>query len=114
MRTWHFLASALSLISLTTLNAEQPFDFASTPGKLPKNVLPEEYTVRIVPNIEKRSFTGSESVKLNVREPVKQLVLNALEIKVGKASIDGKAVATSAIKLDEKEQTLTVTSELAA
>src|SRR6476646_4328607 len=109
MRTWQFLTSALWLISLTTLNAETPFDFASPPGKLPKNVLPEEYTVRFVPNIEKHSFTGSETVKLNVREPVKQLVLNALEIKIGKASVDGKAVATSAIKLDEKEQTLTIT-----
>lgn len=113
MRSSQFLATALSLISLATLNAEKPFDFASTPGKLPKNVLPEEYTIRIVPNLEKHSFTGSETVKLNVREPVKQLVLNALEIKINKASIDGKAVDVSAIKLDEKEQTVTIAAELA-
>lgn len=113
MRSSQFLATALSLISLATLNAEKPFDFASTPGKLPKNVLPEEYTIRIVPNLEKHSFTGSETVKLNVREPVKQLVLNALEIKINKASIDGKAVDVSAIKLDEKEQTVRIAAELA-
>jgi aminopeptidase N len=94
--------------------AEKPFDFASTPGKLPKQVVPEEYAVRIVPDIEKRSFAGSETVKLNVREPVKQVVLNALDIKISKATIDGKPIATSAIRLDEKEQTLTLATELAA
>ncbi|MEY2580116.1 MAG: hypothetical protein QOI49_2940 [Verrucomicrobiota bacterium] len=96
-----------------TLTAEKPFDFASTPGKLPKQVVPEEYAVRIVPDIAKRTFIGSETVKLNVREPVKQIVLNALEIKISKAAIDGKTIAAAAIKLDEKEQTLTLAAELA-
>src|SRR5213079_2458008 len=83
-------AVALSLMPLTTLTAEKPFDFASTPGKLPKQIVPEEYAVRIMPDIAKRTFTGSESVKLNVHEAVKQIVLNALEIKISKAAIDGK------------------------
>jgi aminopeptidase N len=107
-------AFALSLMTITTLPAEKPFEFASTPGKLPKQVVPEEYAVRIVPDIERRSFAGSETVKLNVREPVKQIVLNALEITISKATIDGKPIAASAIKLDEKQQTLTLATELAA
>src|SRR5947207_2755661 len=106
-------AAALSLMPFTILTAEKPFDFASTPGKLPKQIVPEEYAVRIVPDIATRTFTGSESVKLNVREAVKQIVLNALEIKISKATIDGKPIAASAIKLDEKEQTLTLVAELA-
>jgi aminopeptidase N len=101
-------------MTLTNLNAEKPFDFASTPGKLPKQVVPLEYAIRIAPDIPKRTFTGAETVKLNVREPVKQLVLNALEIKIGKAAIDGKSIPASAIKLDEKQQTLTLATEVAA
>ena len=100
-------------MTITTLTAEKPFDFASTPGKLPKQVVPEDYSIRIVPDIEKRTFAGSETVKLNVREPAKQLVLNALEIKINKAIIDGKSIATSAIRLDEKQQTLTLVGRLA-
>ncbi|MEY2547645.1 MAG: hypothetical protein QOD64_227, partial [Verrucomicrobiota bacterium] len=96
------------------VSAEKPFDFASTPGKLPKNVVPEEYAIRIMPDIDKRTFTGSETIKLTAREGVKQLVLNALEIKINKASIDGNAVPAAAIKLDEKQQTLTITGEVAA
>ena len=100
--------AAFALVSITTLNAEKPFDFAATPGKLPKQVVPEEYAVRIAPDIEKRTFAGSETVKLNVREPVRQLVLNALEIKITKAALDGKVIPDSAIKLDPAQQTLTL------
>jgi aminopeptidase N len=107
-------ALALSLLTFTTLKAEKPFDFASTPGKLPKQVVPEEYAIHLTPDLERKKFSGSETVKLNVREPVKQLVLNALEIKISKAAVDGKAIPASAIKLDEKEQTLTIAAELAA
>jgi aminopeptidase N len=111
-----FLAfvSALWLITITNLMAEKPFDFASAPGKLPKQLVPEEYAIRITPNVAKKTFTGSETVKLDAREPVKQIVLNALEIKVSKAMVDGKPVATSAIKLNAKEETLTIAAELAA
>src|SRR5205085_11273259 len=107
-------AFALSLMTISTLTAEKPFDFAGTPGKLPKQIVPEEYAIRIVPNIENRTFAGSGTVKLNARTPVKRIVLNALEIKISKATIDGKPIAASAIKLDEKQQTLTLGMELAA
>jgi aminopeptidase N len=113
MRVSIFLC-VFSLMIATTLTAEKPFDFASTPGKLPKQVVPEEYAIRITPDIAKRTFSGSETIKLNARESVKQLVLNALEIKISKASIDGKTVPASAIKLDDKQETLTIGANLAA
>ena len=108
--------AALPLLFVTTLNAEKPFDFATTPGKLPKQVVPEEYAIRIAPDVAKRTFTGTETVKVNVRESVRQLVLNALELQITNVSLDGKALPASAIKLDPKEQTLTLAlaSELPA
>jgi aminopeptidase N len=110
---------SLSLISLTfaaSMSAEKPFDFENTPGKLPKQVVPIEYAIRIVPDIDKLTFAGTETVKLKVRAPARQLVLNALELQVTKASIDGNDLAPSAIKIDEKNQLLTTAlpSELAA
>jgi aminopeptidase N len=106
--------SALLFMTASTLTAEKPFDFASTPGKLPKNVVPEEYAIRITPDIEKRTFSGSETIKVTAREAVKQLVLNVLELKISKASIDGKAVQASSIKVDEKQETLTIVADIAA
>ena len=94
---------------------EKPFNFNETPGKLPKEVVPTEYAIRIVPNIDNFTFAGSETVKLNVRSPVHQLVLNALELKIEAASVDGKELPLSAIKIDNENELLTLTlpSELA-
>ena len=98
------------------MDAEKPFQFATTPGKLPKEVLPVEYSVRIVPNIDKFTFTGTETVKLSVRSPVRQLVLNSLELKITDASLDGKVLPKSAIKTDKKNELLILAlpSEFAA
>ena len=95
---------------------EKPFNFNETPGKLPKEVVPTEYAIRIVPNLDNFTFAGSESVKLNVRSPVHQLVLNGLELKIEAASVDGKELPLSAIKTDNEKELLTLTlpSELAA
>src|SRR2546423_13744071 len=108
------IAFALWLATMTPSTAEKPFDFASTPGKLPKNVVPQEYAIRIAPDIEKRTFSGSEMIKINASEPVKQLVLNAGEIKISKATIDGKTIPAAAIKTDEKEETLTLSADVDA
>ena len=99
---------ALSFNFLARASAEKPFDFAGTPGKLSKQVVPEEYAVRITPDLKKFTFTGAETIKLDVRKPVRELVLNAVEIAVASASLDDKAVAKSGIKLNSKEETLTI------
>ena len=122
-----FFAGLFCIILRPDMNAEKPFNFEDTPGKLPKEVAPIEYSVRIVPSIDKSAsrtdssrgeftFTGTETVKLSVRRSVRQLVLNALELEVADASIDGKALPGSAIKIDKKSELLTVAlpSELAA
>src|SRR5260221_9459958 len=105
----------LFLIGSSVGAVEKPFNFNETPGKLPKGVVPTEYAIRIVPNIDNFTFAGSESVKLNVRSPVHQLVLNGLELKIKAASVDGKELPLSAIKTDNEKELLPLTlpSELA-
>ena len=102
------LLLAISFIFGAELNAEKPFNFESTPGKLPKQVVPLEYSIRIVPNIDKLTFTGTETVKLDVRSPVRELMLNALEIEIANASIDDKPIPKGAIKIDNKNELLTI------
>ena len=103
-----FLAGLLSVTFPAIMSAEKPFSFNETPGKLPKQVVPVEYSIRIVPNIDRFAFTGMETVKLSVRSPVRQLVLNALELEITEASVDDVALPKSAIKIDKEKELLTL------
>jgi aminopeptidase N len=109
-----FLAALFFVIFPVTMPAEKPFSFKDTPGKLPKEVVPTDYFIRIIPNIDAFTFTGAETVKLKVRSPVHQLVLNAVELEITEAFLDDQVLPKSALKVDmEKELiTLALTSEL--
>jgi len=104
-----FLAALFSVTFPAVMSAEKPFSFKDTPGKLPKEVVPTDYSVHIVPNIDKRTFAGTETVKLQVRSLVHQLVLNALELAITEASLDGKPLPKSAIRIDKETELLTLT-----
>ncbi len=116
MRAPLLASLVLFLIRSLVAAVEKPFTFDETPGKLPKEVAPTEYAIRIVPNLDNFTFAGSENVKLNVRTAVHQLVLNGLELKIEGASLDSKELPLSAIKTDHENELLTLTlpSELRA
>jgi argininosuccinate lyase len=58
--------SSLLLLAVLSVVAgshgETPFDFETTPGKLPKQVVPEEYAIRIVPNVSLDEYRSISSV----------------------------------------------------
>src|SRR4029450_9727910 len=108
MRTLLLFLMAEFAIMFSALASEKPFSFKDTPGKLSKEVVPTDYSVRIVPDLDKLTFAGTETVKLNVRSAVRQLVLNALELKIEGASLDGRELPVSAIKTDTKSELLTL------
>src|SRR6266536_3307276 len=103
-----FLAGLLSVTFPAIMSAEKPFSFNETPGKWPKEVVPVEYSIRRVPNIDRLALTGMETIKLSGRSPVRQLVLNALELEITEASVDAVALPKSAIKIDKKKELLTL------
>ena len=47
-----YVASAfICLILVIRVHAEAKFDFVTTPGKLPKEIKPVEYAIRIMPDL---------------------------------------------------------------
>src|SRR5438445_5076074 len=90
------------------MDGENAYAFASTPGKLSKQVVPLEYSVRIVPDLAKLTFTGSERIKLKAAAPTRELVLNSAELEIAKASVDGIHLSPDAIKLDPNNELLTI------
>ena len=93
---------------LTAMNGEKPYSFETTPGKLPKDVVPLEYSIRIVLDVAKLTFAGTETVKIKASNAVREIVLNSAELEIVKASIDGAQLASDAIKLDPDNELLTI------
>ncbi len=98
----------LTLAAVSSLPAERPFNFASTPGKLPKSVRPTEYAIWIRPDIEKLTFAGHESIKLKVEQPTREIIFNALEIAISEARVDDKALPSSSVKIDSAKELITI------
>ena len=57
------LGAALILVAPAVV-AQPPFAFATTPGALPKDVVPVEYALHIVPDLAARSFRGTGSYRI--------------------------------------------------
>ncbi|HEX8295425.1 MAG TPA: M1 family metallopeptidase [Chthoniobacteraceae bacterium] len=106
------MRAVLSLIVVFLLTvpglAEAPFSFEKTPGQLPKTIVPRHYALRLAPNIGTASFTGSETIEIEVRQPVREIVLNSLGLEITKAVLHDSGRSRALIpKLDPTRQTLT-------
>jgi aminopeptidase N len=86
--------------------AEPVFAFDTTPGKLPKTVVPIHYALDLTPDLDKLTFAGSEVVDIEVMEPTERLVLNAVDMTIDAAEIDDEAGPE--ITLDAAAQTVTL------
>ena len=102
------LAAALAFATLSA-QAEAPFSFAATPGKLPKNVVPVLYTAHLVPNLANNTFSGTQTVDIDVLTPASRIMLNAADMAFDGASLSGKGIADIALRpqVDAKEETVT-------
>ncbi|HEX2200827.1 MAG TPA: M1 family metallopeptidase, partial [Gammaproteobacteria bacterium] len=58
-----------------------------TSYKLPETVRPERYEMRLTPDLNTFTFAGEETVVVTVREPVNEIVLNAVELTIHTAAI---------------------------
>ncbi|HEX8614194.1 MAG TPA: M1 family aminopeptidase [Telluria sp.] len=103
------LAAAIALACTAfAANAEAPYAFATTPGKLPKDIVPVQYAAHLIPDLAANTFLGSETVEIEVLKTTSRIMLNAVDIEIDAASLSGKNIG--AIKLtpviDKEQETL--------
>ena len=85
------LATAILVVALLAARAaaaEPGYSFDATPGKLPKTVVPVHYAIELEPNLDSLTLAGVELVEIEVREPVAQISLNAVDMTLIAADID--------------------------
>jgi aminopeptidase N len=104
------LAAAL-LLCFASASAEPRFSFATTPGKLPKDVVPRHYALRIVPATTYDRFDGEAVIDIEVARPVPAIVVNAAELTFKSVSLRaGTGDETSlAPSFDPQRETVTLT-----
>jgi aminopeptidase N len=88
--------------------AESVYSFATTPGRLPKNVMPTHYTIDLKPDLTTRAVSGSEVVDIKVIASTDRLILNAVDIVLQSASLEGEAGQVATITSQPKAQTATL------
>src|SRR5258707_15402204 len=104
---WILHVGLVLLLALATgeAMAESPFSFDATPGKLPKTVAPLHYALDLTPDLDKLNFSGTEAVDIEVTAPTERLVLNAVDMTIEAAAVDGEAAPQ--ITSDAAAQTVT-------
>jgi puromycin-sensitive aminopeptidase len=76
------------------------------PYRLPRAVVPSRYDLRLEPDLAGAKFTGEVTITVGVRERVREVLLNAIELEVHDASIEeaGGARLAATVSLDEKTE----------
>src|SRR3989449_6861803 len=100
------LAAGL-LCCAAAAGAEPRFSFHSTPGKLPKDVVPKHYALRIVPAAANESFEGRAQIEIEIARPVAAIELNAVDLDFDAARLySGAASTLLAAKFDPQRETV--------
>jgi len=83
---------------------------AEKPYRLPTNVTPERYELKLTPDLTTWTFTGDEKISIHVHEPVREIILNAAEMELHAVSLktaDGK-VREGRVNLDTENERATL------
>ncbi|MBV9440020.1 MAG: M1 family metallopeptidase, partial [Candidatus Eremiobacteraeota bacterium] len=87
------LALAVGAVLAAPTYVEAGFSFDSAPGRLPKDVIPLDYRIALVPDLQQRTLAGRETVVLSVRRATSRLQFNTLNETLRDVQVDGGAPA---------------------
>src|ERR1051325_9019880 len=74
-------------------------------ARLPKNVVPSHYALTIATDLANETFTGDETIDVDVKEATDTIVLNAVALTLTDVTVNGKPATVTA---DDAAQTVTL------
>src|SRR5215510_15452842 len=87
------LTGVLMLLLIVSAARAAPFSLETTPGKLPKTVVPIHYSLDLQPNLPALTVKGSAVIDIDVREPTERITLNAVGLTFTGTTLDDIASA---------------------
>src|SRR6185436_5649685 len=80
------------------------------PYRLPQAVIPERYELTLAPDLVHWTFTGEERISVDVREAVREIVVNAAELELHAAALNVSAgkVLQASVRLDAGNEQATL------
>src|SRR5665213_3428464 len=101
-------AVLLGVLAAPASAAVAPFNFDTTPGRLPKTVVPPAYRITLTPDATAKTLAGTEEITLDVRRATGSIVFNTHDITISEARLDGTPVAKIATENEKQLTTLTL------
>jgi puromycin-sensitive aminopeptidase len=78
--------------------------------RLPRNVVPEKYEIKLEPDLNSFTFLGEETVHIIVTEAVKEIILNSLDLQIDEARLTNQSgesrIAEVALNAETERATL--------
>ena len=102
------------VLLLASAASATAFDLDRTPGRLPKSIVPLDYSIAIVPNVPAKRFAGRERVVLQVRKRTDRIIFNTLNEHLSDVRIDGHSVKQVLTDNDKQLTTLFLAHPLSA
>jgi aminopeptidase N len=73
--------------------------------RLPTNVVPDHYDLFVKPDLDNLRFAGSVKIRVEVREPMREIILHASHLKLHRAVLDPNAQEAKNIAYNDTDQT---------
>lgn len=91
-------------------HADARFSFLTTPGKLPKDVVPSHYVLRIAPASTHDRFEGQAAIDITVTAPVAAITLNAADLRFDSAQLRASSGEETELapSFDRERETVTL------
>src|SRR6266700_3174837 len=83
--------------------------------RLPEGVTPQHYSVTFAPDLQKATFSGEETIDVQVLKPTSAITLNAAELEFQEATLtqgEKSQVAQAAVDSGKEQATFTVAAPL--
>ena len=76
------------------------------PHRLPSTATPEHYEIRLTPDLSAATFDGEETVSVEIHEPVREVRVNAAELKIPSVTAHSRTGARvrAAVSLDDENE----------